>query len=71
MEILSVSHLTKRFGEKIAVNDVSITVESGTIHALIGPNGSGKTTIVKVIAGLLHASSGKTGQPFRMRDTIK
>lgn len=58
MEILSVSHLTKRFGEKIAVDDVTLAVQSGGVHALIGPNGSGKTTIVKVIAGLLNASAG-------------
>ncbi|MEY4731316.1 MAG: hypothetical protein RL681_262 [Candidatus Parcubacteria bacterium] len=56
--MLLVQGITKRFGQKIAVKDVSFEVRPGEIFALIGPNGSGKTTMVKLIAGLLHPTSG-------------
>ena len=56
--MLKVKNLTKKFGEKIAVADVNLSVESGEIFSLIGPNGSGKTTIIKTIAGLLRPSEG-------------
>ena len=56
--MLSVQGITKRFGRKTAVKDASFTVKPGEIFALIGPNGSGKTTIVKLIAGLLQPSGG-------------
>ena len=56
--MLSVKNLTKKFDSKTAVNDVSFTIEKGRIYSLIGPNGSGKTTIVKVIAGLLKPTAG-------------
>jgi ABC-2 type transport system ATP-binding protein len=56
--MLSVQGITKRFGRKTAVNNVSFAVKPGEIFALIGPNGSGKTTIVKLIAGLLRPTGG-------------
>jgi ABC-2 type transport system ATP-binding protein len=56
--MLSISHLSKKFDTKIAVDDISLSIEDGKILSLIGPNGSGKTTIVKIIAGLLHPTSG-------------
>ncbi|HTY39967.1 MAG TPA: ABC transporter ATP-binding protein [Candidatus Paceibacterota bacterium] len=56
--MLNVSKISKSFGEKAAVTNVSFAVEPGQIFALIGPNGAGKTTIVKLIAGLLHPTSG-------------
>ena len=56
--MLSVTHLHKIFGKKRAVDDVNFSIESGKIFALIGPNGSGKTTIVKIITGLLTPTSG-------------
>lgn len=58
MNMLNINNLTKKFGNKIAVNDVSFAVKPGEIFSLIGPNGSGKTTIVKTITGLLQADSG-------------
>ncbi|MFX1253916.1 MAG: ABC transporter ATP-binding protein [Promethearchaeota archaeon] len=57
--ILSTSGLTKNFGGLIAVNDVSLDVERGSIKAIIGPNGSGKTTFFNLITGTLSPTTGK------------
>jgi ABC-type branched-subunit amino acid transport system ATPase component len=56
--ILAVDGLTKAFGGVRAVNDCSFAVEAGTITALIGPNGSGKTTTFNIITGYLKADAG-------------
>jgi ABC-type branched-subunit amino acid transport system ATPase component len=56
--VLEVRELTKRFGGVTAVDDCSFTVAEGTITALIGPNGSGKTTVFNLITGYLAADSG-------------
>lgn len=56
--MLKVNKLTKYFGNNKAVDDVSFTVKKGEVFSLIGPNSSGKTTIVKTIAGLLHPTAG-------------
>ena len=56
--MLTVHNLTKTFGDKKAVNDVSFTIKEGEIFSLIGPNSSGKTTIVKTIVGLLAPTHG-------------
>ena len=56
--MLKVQNLTKHFGENKAVNDVSFAIEKGEIFSLIGPNSSGKTTIIKSITGLLEPTSG-------------
>ena len=56
--MLTINNLTKRFGDTLAVNDVSFTINDGEIFSLIGPNSSGKTTIVKSIVGLLQPTSG-------------
>ncbi len=56
--MLIVKNLTKKFGSTLAVDDVSFTINTGEIFSLIGPNSSGKTTIVKSIVGLLQPSSG-------------
>jgi ABC-type branched-subunit amino acid transport system ATPase component len=58
-ELLNVEHITKVFGGVRAVDDCSLTVEEGTITALIGPNGSGKTTLFNMITGYLPADSGR------------
>ena len=56
--MLQVLNLTKRFGTKTAVEDLSFTVESGEIVGLLGPNGAGKTTTIRCVASLLQPSSG-------------
>lgn len=57
-EILRCEGITKRFGSILAVNNLSLSVESGKIVGLLGPNGSGKTTLIKMINGLLQPESG-------------
>ncbi|MGH8889487.1 MAG: ABC transporter ATP-binding protein [Acidothermaceae bacterium] len=57
--LLEIRHLTKRFGGITAVDDCSFAVEEGTITALIGPNGSGKTTVFNLITGYVPADAGE------------
>ncbi|WP_018133088.1 ABC transporter ATP-binding protein [Effusibacillus pohliae] len=65
--MLSVQHLTKRFGGLVAVDDVSFEIEEGTIFGIIGPNGAGKTTLFNLITGNLVPDKGEVrfqGQPI-------
>ncbi|WP_271629830.1 ABC transporter ATP-binding protein [Caldicellulosiruptor sp. DIB 104C] len=55
---IKVEGLTKRFGEFVAVNDISFSIPKGSLFALLGPNGSGKTTTIKIICGVLRATKG-------------
>ena len=55
---IKLEHLTKRFGDTVAVNDLSITLESGKLIALLGPSGCGKTTTLNMISGILPVSGG-------------
>ncbi len=59
MALLSVHHLTRRFGGVIALDDVSFDVPQGQILGLIGPNGAGKTTAFNVITRLYKPDSGQ------------
>ncbi len=56
--ILTTEALTKRFSSKTAVNNVSINIRKGSIYGLIGMNGAGKTTIMKMVSGLIKPTSG-------------
>ncbi|WP_063059608.1 ABC transporter ATP-binding protein [Nocardia sienata] len=56
--MISVRGVSKRFGEKLAVDDVTFEAEPGSITYLLGPNGAGKTTVMRMIAGLTRTSSG-------------
>ena len=51
--MLEIFNLTKKYNEKVAVDNLSLTVPDGTICAFIGPNGAGKTTTLKSIAGII------------------
>ncbi|HEV3070204.1 MAG TPA: ABC transporter ATP-binding protein [Solirubrobacteraceae bacterium] len=59
--ILSASGVTKRFGARVALHEVSFEVRSGELVALIGPNGACKTTLLSVLAGVQAASAGSVG----------
>src|SRR5215467_16101284 len=56
---IDVHGLTKRFGSKVAVNKVDIAVPRGEVWGFLGPNGSGKTTTIRMLCGLLHADEGE------------
>jgi simple sugar transport system ATP-binding protein len=55
---LSLSHVTKRFGDILALDDVSFSLARGTVHSLLGENGAGKTTLMNIAFGMLRANSG-------------
>ena len=57
--ILSTEHLTRRFGKNTVVKDVSLHIRQGEIYGLIGRNGAGKTTILKMVGGLIRPTEGK------------
>jgi ABC-2 type transport system ATP-binding protein len=59
MTVIEVEHLHKRYGDTVAVDDVSFTVEGGEIFGILGPNGAGKTTTVECIAGLRAPDGGR------------
>ena len=58
--MLTLEHLTKRFGGNVALDDVSFDVTPGTVFALLGENGAGKTTAIKIMLGLLEPDAGKS-----------
>lgn len=58
--MIEVYHLSKRFGDRIALNNVSFTVKRGQIFGFLGPSGSGKTTMIKILTGQLIADEGES-----------
>ncbi|HXI51329.1 MAG TPA: ABC transporter ATP-binding protein [Candidatus Saccharimonadales bacterium] len=56
--MIELVHLVKRFGELTAVDDLSLTVQQGEFFAVLGPNAAGKTTTIKILAGLIKPTSG-------------
>jgi ABC-2 type transport system ATP-binding protein len=58
VNVLKASHLTRRFGDRVAVDDVSFELAPGEIFALLGPNGAGKTTTLRMMAGLIAPTTG-------------
>jgi len=66
--VIEVEHLTKRFGKVLAVDDVSFSIQPGTITGFLGPNGAGKTTTLRMIVDLVRPTRGTTrvlGGPYR------
>jgi len=65
---IEISHLTKTYGQTLAVADLSLTVPAGTLFGFLGPNGSGKSTTIGCLTGLLDPTAGEIrilGEPFR------
>jgi ABC-2 type transport system ATP-binding protein len=65
--MIEATHLTKRFGDTVAVDDLSFTVRPGVVTGFLGPNGAGKSTTMRAIAGLVRPTSGTTrvnGRPI-------
>src|SRR5580692_6374231 len=56
--MIELVHLVKRFGDLTAVNDISLTIPRGEFFAMLGPNAAGKTTTLKLLAGLMKPTSG-------------
>ena len=59
MSLVECKHVTKKYGAKVALDDVNLTIEKGKIIGLLGPNGSGKTTLIKLLNDLLVPNSGE------------
>src|SRR3954453_13425211 len=55
---MDVRGMTKRFGNRTVVNDIALQVRTGEIYGFLGPNGSGKTTFIRMLCGLLRADAG-------------
>jgi len=57
--MIELDHIVKTFGDLVAVNDLSLTVPRGQFFAVLGPNAAGKTTTIKILAGLMKPTSGR------------
>ena len=73
MAAIETRNLTRRFGDFVAVNKVSIAVEKGEVFGFLGPNGSGKTTVIKMLTGITSISEGEAsieGLTFEPKQTL-
>ena len=71
MSIIEVKHVSKRFGEKVALDDVSVDIPEGKIFGLLGPNGAGKSTLIRIINRITLATDGEVlfqGHPITAAD---
>ena len=71
MSIIEVKHVTKTFGEKVALDDVSLSIPEGKIFGLLGPNGAGKSTLIRIINRITIATKGEIlfqGHPITAAD---
>lgn len=71
--LLQVRELDKRFGDHVALSKFSLTVEAGEVHALVGENGAGKSTFIKILTGVYSSDGGEliwSGQPVEIIDPI-
>lgn len=56
--MIEITHLTKKYGTHVAVDDLNLTIEPGRIYGFLGPNGAGKSTTMNMITGYLGATEG-------------
>lgn len=74
-EAITVEHLVKRYGDFVAVNDLSLSIKEGEVFGIIGPNGAGKTTAVECISGVRTPDSGSISiyglSPHKDRNRIR
>ena len=71
MSVIEVKHVSKHFGEKVALDDVSLSIPEGKIFGLLGPNGAGKSTLIRIINRITIATSGEVyfqGHPITAAD---
>ncbi|MBR6346072.1 MAG: ATP-binding cassette domain-containing protein [Bacteroidales bacterium] len=74
MNIIEIKNVTKRFGEKVALEDVSMEIPEGGIFGLLGPNGAGKTTLIRIINRITIPGGGEVlfnGRPITDQDVAK
>jgi ABC-type Mn2+/Zn2+ transport system ATPase subunit len=75
MAVITIDGLTKRFGDIVAVDDLSFEVDQGTVVGFLGPNGAGKTTTLRMLLGLVTPTAGSTridDRPYReLTDPIR
>ena len=57
--MIEMNHLVKKYGDHVAVDDLSLTVEPGKIYGFLGPNGAGKSTTMNILTGYIGATSGE------------
>ena len=57
--ILEARGLTKKFGERVAVNDLNLTINRGQVYGLLGQNGAGKSTLIRMLLGLIFPNQGE------------
>lgn len=75
METLRAENIAKRYGNKQALDGVTVSAEGGMITAILGPNGAGKTTLIRIMMSLIHPDRGRVSllgmDPFREKDVFK
>jgi ABC-2 type transport system ATP-binding protein len=74
MDILQVNHLKKYYATQKAVDDISFTLQPGSIFGLLGPNGAGKTTLIRMLTGIFFPDEGEilfNGQPFNASKDVQ
>ena len=71
MAIIECNHITKTFGEKVAIKDINLSIPEGKIFGLLGPNGAGKTTLIRIINRITIPNAGQVlfkGNPIPQCD---
>src|SRR5690242_8873310 len=66
--MLELDRLTRRYGDRVAIQDLSFQVERGLLHGFVGPNGAGKTTTMRIVMGLLAPDAGEVRLEGRRLD---